>query len=71
MFANWSVDGAKDALVVLAKFPKSQNFKTTFRKNLTCLFLSVKGNSKNTVCHDRACKTTQEVLDYVAYAHAT
>ena len=36
--------------VAVAKFPASQNFKTTFKQNLTCTFLSLRANSKNTVC---------------------
>ena len=31
-------------LVVVPKFLKSQNFKTTFQKNLTCIFLSLRAN---------------------------
>jgi hypothetical protein len=52
MFANWTVDGAQNAfhgeLVELANtYPKSQNFKTTFHKYITCIFLlSVRNNSK-------------------------
>ena len=42
-------------LVALAKFLKSQGFKSTFQKNLTCIFLSLRANSKNPVCHDWPC----------------
>ena len=38
-------------LVVVPKFLKSQDFKTTFQKNLTCIFLSLRANlEKNSLC---------------------
>ena len=51
IFANWTVDGAQYAfhencLCYLEKFLKSQNIKTTFKKNLACIFLFVRANSK-------------------------
>ena len=33
-------------LFTLAKFLKSQDFENTFQKNLTCIFLSLRANSK-------------------------
>ena len=29
-----------------------KNSKSTFQKNLTCIFLSLRANSKNPICHD-------------------
>ena len=36
--------------IALAKFLESQDFKNTFQKNLTSIFLSLRANSKNPVC---------------------
>ena len=47
IFKNWTIDGAqyafhKNWLDVLAKLLKSQDFRTTFKQNLTCVFPSVR-----------------------------
>ena len=38
-----------------SKISQTRNFKTTFKKNLTCIFLSVRVNLKNTLCHEGPC----------------
>ena len=59
MFANldyrWGNVCTSWKLFVMAKFLRSQDFKTTFKKYPACIFLSVIANSKNPVCHDWPC----------------
>ena len=43
MFSNWVVDFHKK-LLLQGNFLKSQDIETTFEKNLTCIFLSVRAN---------------------------
>ena len=47
MGGRWRTICISWKLVVLANFLKSQNFKTTTKKNLTCIFLFVRANSKS------------------------
>ena len=42
----------ENRLCIVAKFPTSQDFKTPFKQNLTCTFLSLRAHSQNTVCVD-------------------
>ena len=63
IFANWAIDGAHytfhKKLVELAKFLKSQDFKSTIKEYLTCTFLSLRANSNNPVCLHWPCKYIQ------------
>ena len=42
-------------LVLIIKMSTSQGFKTTFKYNLTCLFLSLRAKLKNTLCPRTPC----------------
>ena len=42
-------------LVVMPKNIQSQDSENTFKQNLTCIFLSVKGNSKETFQCETPC----------------
>ena len=46
MYHRWRNVCTSWNLVVMAKFLRSQDFKTTFKKYLACIFLSVIANSK-------------------------
>ena len=57
MFANyrWRTLYISWKLVTLAKFLKSRDFESSFQINLTCIFLSLRANSKKSVCLDWPC----------------
>ena len=57
MDCRWHTVYISWKLVVVPKFLKSQNFKTTFQKNLTCIFLSLRANLEKTVCVDWPCSS--------------
>ena len=42
-------------LVEMPKIIQSQDSKTTFKQNLTCIFLPVRANLKYTLCHEGPC----------------
>ena len=42
-------------LVLIIKMSTSQDFKTTFKYNLTCIFLSLRANLKNTLQCETPC----------------
>ena len=44
-------------LVVMPKIIQSQDSKTTFKQNLTCIFLPVRANLKYTLCPEGPCHT--------------
>ena len=49
IFENWTVDGTQYAFHenwFSNKISQSQKVRTTFKQNLTCLFLSVRAKSK-------------------------
>ena len=52
MFANWTVDGAQYAFYKTG----CSNKISQISEFQNCIFLSVRGNSKNKVCHDGPCK---------------
>ena len=57
MDSRWCMICISWKLFVLAKFLKSQQFKTIFKKNPSCIFLSLRANSKKTVCYDGPCNS--------------
>ena len=42
-------------LVDETQIPQSQEYTDTFKQNLTCTFLSIRGNLKYTLCHEGPC----------------
>ena len=59
MDSRWCMICISWKLFVLAKFLKSQQFKTFIKKNPSCIFLSLRANSKKTVCYDGPCTYCQ------------
>ena len=43
-------------LVDETQIPQSQEYTDTFKQNLTCTFLSIRGNLKYTLCHEGPCR---------------
>ena len=57
--------------MVVPKFLKPNNFKTTFQKNLTCVILSLRADSKKSVCHDWPCSQGSRLSEYVQQINQT
>ena len=54
-------------LVALVKFLKAQGFKSTFQKNLTCILLSPRANSKKAVCLDWPCSQKIFIIIFIYF----
>ena len=49
-------------LVDETQIPQSQEYTDTFKQNLTCTFLSIRGNLKYTLCHEGPCRYHRQFL---------
>ena len=67
----WSIRGRivsiSQKLVVMLKIIRSQDCKTTFKQNLTCIFLPVRANLKYTLCHEGPCMYYVVVGQFLAW----
>ena len=56
-------------LVVMPKNIQSQDSKTTFKQNLTCIFLSARVNLKGTLQYETPCTINISSSNAIAIAH--
>ena len=54
-------------LVDETQIPQSQEYTDTFKQNLTCTFLSIRGNLKYTLCHEGPCRFRHRFFDQIGH----